>query len=119
RPLFLFCAPSPPRPTPLSLPDALPVHFGEADETVNKRLQAVIRHDMTPILCVGETLDEREAGSATDVVVGQLRGALKGIDGDAVGRMAIAYEPVWAIGTGRNATPDDAGEMCEDRKSTR
>lgn len=88
-------------------------HFGETDETVNKRLQAVIRHDMTPILCVGETLDEREAGSATDVVVGQLRGALKGIDGDAVGRMAIAYEPVWAIGTGRNATPDDAGEMCE------
>jgi triosephosphate isomerase len=87
--------------------------FGETDEWVNRKVQSIVRHGMTPILCVGETLDEREAGSATDVVVGQLRGALKGIDGDAVGRMAIAYEPVWAIGTGRNATPDDAGEMCE------
>jgi triosephosphate isomerase (TIM) len=89
------------------------LHFGETDETVNRRLRAVLRHEMTPILCVGETLEQREAGEATDVVVTQLGGALQGIEAEAVASMAIAYEPVWAIGTGRTATPDDAGEMCE------
>ena len=69
-------------------------HFGETDETVNKRIRAVLRHEMTPIVCVGETLDEREEDRATDVVVAQLRGALSGIDADQVGGMAIAYEPV-------------------------
>ncbi|HEX2155146.1 MAG TPA: triose-phosphate isomerase [Acidimicrobiia bacterium] len=87
--------------------------FGETDETVNRKLQAVLRHGMTPIVCVGETLDQREAGEHTDVVVAQLRGGLRGIAAEAVATMAIAYEPVWAIGTGRTATPDDAGEMCE------
>lgn len=87
-------------------------HFGETDEMVNRKLKAVLRHSMIPILCVGETLEQREAGEATQVVVTQLRGALQGIDPEAVGAMALAYEPVWAIGTGRNATPDDAGEMC-------
>ncbi len=88
-------------------------HFGETDETVNRKLRAVQRHGMSPILCVGETLEQREAGGATDVVVAQLGGALTGIGPEDVGGMAIAYEPVWAIGTGRTATPDDAGEMCE------
>lgn len=88
-------------------------HFGETDETVNRKLRAVLRHGMTPILCVGETLEQREAGEAEAVVVAQLSAALEGIDPAAVAAMAIAYEPVWAIGTGRNATPDDAGEMCE------
>lgn len=88
-------------------------YFAETDETVNRKLQAVTRHGMTPILCVGESLDQREAGTATEVVVAQLQGALRGIDGETVGRMAVAYEPIWAIGTGRTATPDDAGEMCE------
>ena len=88
-------------------------YFAETDDVVNRKLRAVLRHEMSPILCVGETLEQREAGSATDVVVGQLGGALKGIEPGAVAEMAIAYEPVWAIGTGRNATPDDAGEMCE------
>jgi triosephosphate isomerase (TIM) len=88
-------------------------YFGETDETVNRKLRAVIRHEMTPILCVGESLDQREAGEATEVVVGQVRGALQSIAPESVAAMAIAYEPIWAIGTGRNATPDDAGEMCE------
>lgn len=88
-------------------------HFGETDEMVNRKLKAVLRHSMTPILCVGETLEQREAGEATQVVVTQLQGALQGVDPEAVGALALAYEPVWAIGTGRTATPDDAGEMCE------
>lgn len=88
-------------------------HFHESDEVVNRKLKAVLRNEMTPILCVGESLEQREAGQAADVVVGQLRGALSGIESDAVASMAIAYEPIWAIGTGRTATPDDAGEMCE------
>lgn len=88
-------------------------YFGETDETVNRKLKAVLRNQMIPILCVGETLEQREAGQATDVVVGQLEGALEGLPPESVGEMAIAYEPIWAIGTGRNATPDDAGGMCE------
>ena len=88
-------------------------HFGETDEMVNRKLAAVIRNGMTPILCVGETLDQREAGDAAEVVVAQVRAAVTGIEPAAVATMAIAYEPVWAIGTGRTATPDDAGEMCE------
>lgn len=88
-------------------------HFGETDTTVKAKLATVLRHAMSPILCVGETLDQREAGEATEVVVGQLRGALAGVEPGAAAAMAVAYEPVWAIGTGRNATPDDAGEMCE------
>jgi triosephosphate isomerase len=87
-------------------------YFGDTDETVNRKLKAVFRNEMTPILCVGETLEQREAGEATDLVVGQLVGALEGLTPESVGEMAIAYEPIWAIGTGRNATPDDAGEMC-------
>lgn len=88
-------------------------HFGETDETVNLKLKAAVRNELSPILCVGETLDQREAGQATDVVVSQLRGALAGLDTETVASMAVAYEPIWAIGTGRTATPDDAGEMCE------
>lgn len=87
--------------------------FGETDELVNRKLRAVVRNEMSPILCVGESLDQREAGSATDVVVSQLRGCLDGLEPDVVASLAIAYEPIWAIGTGRTATPDDAGEMCE------
>lgn len=88
-------------------------YFGETDDTVNRKLKAVIRNQMKPILCVGEALEQREAGEANDVVVGQLQGALAGLTPASVGEMAIAYEPIWAIGTGRTATPDDAGEMCE------
>ena len=87
--------------------------FGETDQVVRSKIQAVVRHGMRPIVCVGETLDQREEGTATEVVVAQLQGCLAGLEPEVVAGLAIAYEPVWAIGTGRNATPDDAGAMCE------
>jgi triosephosphate isomerase (TIM) len=85
--------------------------FFEDDAIVNRKALAVLAHGMTPIVCVGETLAEREDGRAVAVVVGQTRAALQGIAADAIGRVVIAYEPVWAIGTGRNALPRDAQEM--------
>ena len=88
-------------------------HFGETDETVNKRIRAILAHDMKPILCVGESLEQREAGETEAVVMPQVRKALIGVSPEQVAGMAVAYEPVWAIGTGRNANPDDAGAVCE------
>lgn len=82
--------------------------FGETDETVNKRARAVLASQMTPIICVGETLDQREAGQTEEVVVTQVRGGIAGIEAEALARSSIAYEPVWAIGTGRTATPEQA-----------
>jgi len=86
--------------------------FKESDEDVRKKLEAVFTHGMTPIVCVGETLDEREAGSAESKVTGQVEAALTGLPAQQVERLVIAYEPIWAIGTGKTATPDDAQEMC-------
>jgi triosephosphate isomerase (TIM) len=86
--------------------------FGESDEVVNAKLRAIQRHGMRPILCVGESLDQREQGRAVEVVVTQLRGSLDGIPISDPEELVVAYEPVWAIGTGRTATPDDAQEMC-------
>jgi triosephosphate isomerase len=86
--------------------------FGETDEDVNRKAVAVLKAGMTPILCCGETLDEREAGGTEDKVRGQVRAGLAGIDNAAVGDLVVAYEPIWAIGTGRNATPADAQETC-------
>ncbi len=86
--------------------------FGETNEVVNRKLRAVQRHGMRPILCVGESLEQREGGDAVDVVVDQLRGSLDGISIADASELVVAYEPVWAIGTGRNATPQDAQEMC-------
>ncbi len=91
---------------------------GETDETVNAKLRAVLRHGMVPILCVGETLEERDAGQANEVVVDQLRASLKGVDTQAAGELVVAYEPVWAIGTGRNALPEEADDMCGVVRST-
>jgi triosephosphate isomerase len=85
--------------------------FGEADETVNKKVRAVFAHEMTPILCVGETLEERDAGGTEEKVVGQVNLDLKGVSADDAGRIVVAYEPIWAIGTGRNAEPADAGQV--------
>ncbi len=82
--------------------------FGETDETVNLKVKAVLKHEMTPILCVGETLDERESGRTEERVSSQTRAAFAGVKRDAAAGCVIAYEPIWAIGTGRNATPDDA-----------
>jgi triosephosphate isomerase len=82
--------------------------FFETDEWVNKKVHAVVKWGMTPILCAGETLEEREAGETATKVSGQVRAGLDGLSSEQVAELVIAYEPIWAIGTGRNATPDDA-----------
>jgi triosephosphate isomerase len=82
--------------------------FGETDEVVARKLHAVLAAGMLPILCVGETLEEREAGGTDAKVTGQVEAALGGVDADRIVELVVAYEPIWAIGTGRNATPDDA-----------
>jgi triosephosphate isomerase len=84
--------------------------FGETDEMVNKKVKAVFKGGMTPIICVGETLEERETGETAAKVSRQVQAGLDGVDPSQVGAMVIAYEPIWAIGTGRNATPEDANE---------
>ncbi len=87
--------------------------FHEADEDVSKKVHAVFKAGMTPILCVGETLEEREAGQTEAKVSGQVRAGLHGLKPEQVASMVIAYEPIWAIGTGRNATPEDAQGTCK------
>jgi triosephosphate isomerase len=88
-------------------------HFGETDQEVNKRIKAILKSEMTPIVCVGESLEQREAGEEQKVVREQLSGALARLSAEHLAALVIAYEPVWAIGTGRNASPDDAGTMAE------
>lgn len=85
--------------------------FGETDIEVRRKLDAVIAGGMTPIVCVGETLDERESGAAEAKVTGQVEAALTGLPAEQVASLVIAYEPIWAIGTGRTATPEDAQTM--------
>ena len=87
--------------------------FGESNEDINKKVRAVIAKEMTPILCVGETSEEREEGRTIEVVETQLEKGLNEVKAPDVASMVIAYEPVWAIGTGKNATPEDAQEVCE------
>jgi triosephosphate isomerase len=86
--------------------------FGETDEDVNRKVQAILGAGMTPIMCVGESLEEREAEQTTTKVEGQVRAGLAGVAADAVGGLVIAYEPIWAIGTGRTASAQDAQEVC-------
>lgn len=81
-------------------------YFGETDETVNKRLQAALKYELKPIVCIGETLEERASGRTEAVLARQIRGAFAGIKEPCFAKAVIAYEPVWAIGTGRTATPD-------------
>jgi len=85
--------------------------FGETDSIVNAKAKAALAAGLTPIVCVGETLEEREAGRTNDVVGTQVRGSLAGLSAEDIGRVVIAYEPVWAIGTGRVATPAQAQEV--------
>ncbi len=86
-------------------------YFGETDETVNKKVKAALRNDLAPIVCIGETLDERENGLLEEVIQRQVRMGLDGFAGEVIGDLIIAYEPVWAIGTGKTATPDQAEEV--------
>ncbi len=85
-------------------------YFSETDELVNRKPRTVLANGMTPIVCVGESLEQREAGQTAEVVQAQVRGSLAGLSAQQVGGLVIAYEPVWAIGTGRAATAHDAQE---------
>jgi triosephosphate isomerase len=85
--------------------------MGESDEQINRKVQAVLSHTLTPVLCVGETAEERRQGLTFTTVEGQLRAGLAGLATDALARVVLAYEPVWAIGTGVNATPAQAAEV--------
>ena len=84
--------------------------FGETDQTVNRKVTAAIGAKLTPIVCIGETLEERELGNTMTVLDRQIKDGLDALTSDQVGGLVIAYEPVWAIGTGRNATPQQAAE---------
>lgn len=84
--------------------------FYDTDETVNKKLVAALGADLTPIVCIGETLEERERDETLTVLDRQIKAGLDSLTGDQVASLVVAYEPVWAIGTGRNATPQQAGE---------
>lgn len=86
-------------------------YFGETDETVNRRIRAALAHGLTPIFCIGETLGQREAGDTLSVIERQLEGGLKGLAEGELKGLVVAYEPVWAIGTGRTATPEQAQEV--------
>ncbi len=88
-------------------------YFAETDETVNKKIKAAFENDLKPIVCVGETLEEREKGIAFDVITKQTRLALDGLSNEQVKNTIIAYEPIWAIGTGKTATADDANESIK------
>jgi triosephosphate isomerase (TIM) len=92
--------------------------FGETDEVVSRKVRAIYAHGMVPIMCVGETLDEREAGATEAKVVGQVEAGLAELTADQVAGMVVAYEPIWAIGTGRTATPDDAQAVCATVRET-
>ena len=86
--------------------------FGETDTTVNRKVQAALANNLLPILCMGETLAENEAGHTEAVLERQVREGLMGVDPAQAGKIVVAYEPIWAIGTGRAATPDDAQRRC-------
>ncbi|MEJ5223516.1 MAG: triose-phosphate isomerase [Anaerolineales bacterium] len=89
-------------------------YFGETDATVNKKVLAAQRHGLTPIVCVGETLEENESGRTAEVVRRQVLEGLKGLDADFVPQVVIAYEPVWAIGTGRASSGENANAVHRD-----
>ncbi|HEY1742178.1 MAG TPA: triose-phosphate isomerase, partial [Granulicella sp.] len=84
-------------------------YFGETDEIVNQKILAAIKHSLTPIICIGEVLEEREAGKTEQVLLRQAEKAFKGVAPETAEDFIVAYEPVWAIGTGRTATPEMAG----------
>ena len=87
--------------------------FKEADRCVNKRVRIVLQHGMSPILCVGESLNQRESGETVAFIYSQLEMGLHGVPAEEMPEVVIAYEPIWAIGTGRTATAEQAGEVCQ------
>ena len=89
-------------------------YFAETDETVNKKVKAAFKYELKPIVCVGETLEERETGKATDIITKQTELALEGLTNEQVENTIIAYEPIWAIGTGKTATSEDANNSIKE-----
>jgi len=87
-------------------------YYGETDESVNEKLLATLKSSIVPIVCVGEKLEQREAGVTVDLMALQVKTALQGVSSSDMKRVVIAYEPVWAIGTGKTATPEDAQAVC-------
>lgn len=87
--------------------------FGETDEDVNKKAKAIFDNNMLPIICIGESLDTKEAGQTNDYVADQVKAALEGLTGDQVKNLVLAYEPIWAIGTGETATAEDANNTIK------
>lgn len=92
--------------------------FAETDEMVNLKVKALIAADMKPIVCVGESLSMRDSGDYLGFVTAQVRAALAGLDSDEAAKVVVAYEPIWAIGTGRTATPEQAEEVCAAIRAT-
>jgi triosephosphate isomerase len=92
--------------------------FGETDETVNKKVKAALAHGLTPIVCVGESLEQNQAGETESFVSSQVKGAFEGITGEQMKGIVVAYEPIWAIGTGLAATPEDANRIVGLVRST-
>lgn len=91
--------------------------IGESDALINQKVKAALASGLTPILCVGELLEQREAGQTMDVVTAQIEGSLEGVSADEMLKIVIAYEPVWAIGTGKTATPEQAQEVHADLRN--
>ena len=88
-------------------------YFNETDETVNKKVKTAFKHELKPIVCVGETLEQREAGKAEEIITKQTEKALEGLTDEQVQNTIIAYEPIWAIGTGKTATSEDANNAIK------
>lgn len=86
-------------------------YFGETDQTVNKKIKAALKHSLTPIVCVGETLEEREANKVAEIIKTQISAGLEALANEEAEKLVIAYEPVWAIGTGKTATAEQAEEV--------
>ena len=93
-------------------------YFNETDDSVNRKVKSAFAHGLIPIFCVGESLEEREGNKTAEKVSGQVRAALEGISAEEAARAVVAYEPIWAIGTGKTATSDMANEACAEIRST-